>query len=212
MGGEKSTGIISIIEPRHWFWGLTAIYALARMRCMSMQRNQQQGDWERLPVAGYNRAPRWPGGYFEVLAEAGVPERQHSFYAHWVRQFFNRNPGRSRRSLGVREIRVFLGALRRDVRMKAWQVEQARAALIMYYEQFRGIALGDLAVLDAPLEGLGEERGGAALESGEQERPIPHPREAPKIVGIVLPRICSRRGRTFARYRSCSGTRMSRPR
>jgi len=38
-----------------------------------------------------------------VLEEVGISEKQHSFYAHWVRQFFNRNKGRSRRSLGVKE-------------------------------------------------------------------------------------------------------------
>jgi len=31
-------------------------------------------------AAPYNPDPKWPRGYFEVLEEAGVPEKQHSFY------------------------------------------------------------------------------------------------------------------------------------
>jgi hypothetical protein len=55
-------------------------------------------------VAAYNPKPEWPKGYFEVLHEMGVPERNRPFYAHWVRQFFNRNAGRPRRELGAVEI------------------------------------------------------------------------------------------------------------
>jgi len=57
-----------------------------------------------LPVADFNPDPQWPGGYFEVLEESGVPEKQHGFYAHWVRQLFNRYPERFRRPLGPQEI------------------------------------------------------------------------------------------------------------
>lgn len=102
----------------------------------------------RKPPAPFDPEPKWPSGYFEVLAEAGVPERQHPFYAHWVRQFFNRNPGKPRRSLGTVDIARFLQLLKNDPAMNAWQITQARDALILYYEQFRGLSLGDLAVLD----------------------------------------------------------------
>jgi integron integrase len=158
------------------------------MTCMNDELIQQKRKMERLPVAAYNPSPEWPRGYFEVLLEAGVAERQHSFYAHWVRQFFNRNPGRARRSLGVKEIACFLGELRRDSSMEVWQIEQARTALILYYEQFRGIALGDLAVLEAPMEAPVAESRGAETAGGEQDRRIPQPREVKKLSNIPAPR------------------------
>jgi integron integrase len=102
---------------------------------------QQPPNRRVLPVADFNPNPRWPGGFFEVLEEVGVPDKQHGFYAHWVRQLFNRYPDRSRRSLGPSEISDFLESLRLDGSMQAWQVAQARDALILYYEQFRGIPL-----------------------------------------------------------------------
>lgn len=97
-----------------------------------------------LPVAAYDPNPRWPVGYFEVLEEMGVPERERGFYAHWVRQFFNRFPGRKRRDLGPQEIADFLDAMKHDASLESWQRDQARDALILYYEQFRGISLRDM--------------------------------------------------------------------
>ena len=55
-------------------------------------RGQESG--RRRKVAEYNPSPRWPQGYFQVLEEMGVEERRRGFYAHWVRQFFNRCKGR----------------------------------------------------------------------------------------------------------------------
>jgi hypothetical protein len=98
---------------------------------------QQIPDRSVLAVAPFNPNPKWPGGYFEVLDEAGVPEKQHGFYAHWVRQLFNRYPDRSRRSLGPQEISDFLELIRVEGSAAAWQSVQARDALILYYEQFR---------------------------------------------------------------------------
>ncbi|WFB37508.1 integron integrase [Kiritimatiellota bacterium B12222] len=106
-----------------------------------MNTKQQMPDRTVLPVASFNPNPKWPGGYFEVLAEAGVPENLHGFYAHWVRQLFNRYPDRSRRSLGPQEISDFLESVRAEESAKDWQLSQARDALILYYEQFRGIPL-----------------------------------------------------------------------
>jgi integron integrase len=106
-----------------------------------MDLKKQPPNRAQFPVAAFNPNPRWPGGYFEVLEEMGVPEKQHGFYAHWVRQLFNRYPDRSRRSLGPTEISDFLESLRLDGSMQDWQVVQARDALILYYEQFRGIPL-----------------------------------------------------------------------
>jgi len=92
-------------------------------------------------VAAFNPNPQWPQGYFEVLEEMGVEERRRPFYAHWVRQFFNRYAGRPRRELGRLEIEGFLGTLAEQSGVADWQVAQARDALEVYYEQFRGIAL-----------------------------------------------------------------------
>ena len=96
-------------------------------------------------VAPFNPAPRWPAGYFEALEEAAISRKFHFFYAHWVRQFFVRNPGRRRRDLGSPEIKAFLNELRANQAVADWQVEQARDALILYYERFRGIRLSNRA-------------------------------------------------------------------
>ena len=97
---------------------------------------------KRGEVAPYNPNPRWPMGYFEVLEELGVEEPRRPFYAHWVRQFFNRQPERKpRRELGRVEIEAFIQALAAEAGVADWQVLQARDALEVYYEQFRGIAL-----------------------------------------------------------------------
>ncbi len=92
-------------------------------------------------VAPFKPDPRWPGGYFEVLEELGIEEQRRRFHAHWVRQFFNRYRGRARRELGRTEIEDFLNTLAVDPAVLSWQVIQAREALEIYYEQFRGIAL-----------------------------------------------------------------------
>jgi integron integrase len=99
---------------------------------------KQQG---RRAVAAFNPNSRWPEGYFEVLAEAGVPGSHQRFFAHWVRQFFAAYPGRPRRELGAPEIREFLMNLKARGELADWQLRQAREALILYYEQFRGIPL-----------------------------------------------------------------------
>lgn len=142
---------------------------------------------KQAPVAMFNPEPKWPRGYFEVLTEAGVPERQHSFYAHWVRQFFNCNPGRTRRSLGVQEIGRFLGEVQSTPGMETWQVEQARTALVLYYEQFRGIGLEDLSVLDAPGDVPGSESEGEEKTGTTLARQIPLPREVQKMINVPSP-------------------------
>ena len=102
--------------------------------------NSQQ--LKRGQVAPFNPNPRWPTEYFQVLEELGVEERRRPFYAHWVRQFFNRQQNRKpRRDLGRGEIEAFIQGLAADASVADWQVVQARDALEVYYEQFRGIAL-----------------------------------------------------------------------
>lgn len=64
-----------------------------------------------------------------MLAEAGILERERPFHAYWVRQFFNRRPGRARLSLDLREMQRFLAVPRDSPAMEPWQVEQARTAL-----------------------------------------------------------------------------------
>jgi len=154
---------------------------------MQSAHTQQKSKIERLPVLVFNPNPKWPRGYFEVLLEAGVAERQHSFYAHWVRQFFNRNPGKARRSLGAREMACFLRDLKSDASMEDWQVRQARTALVLYYEQFRGIALGDLSVLDEPVEESEIERREGAEVGEARKRRIPPPREVNNLSSIPQP-------------------------
>jgi hypothetical protein len=102
-------------------------------------------------VAPFNQNPRWPAGYFEVLAELKIPTRQHSFYAQWVRQFFNAElHGRRRRDLGWPDIHHFLDTLACAQDAEPWQVAQAKEALLIYYEQFRGIRIEETGQETSP--------------------------------------------------------------
>ena len=73
--------------------------------------------------------------------EAGAVEKSIPFYVVWVRRFFERFPGRSRRDLGRTKIEAFLAETSGKGYTTNWQLSQARAALELYYERFRGIAL-----------------------------------------------------------------------
>lgn len=96
----------------------------------------------RRGVAPLNPQPRWPGGgYIAVLREAGAQEKTIPYCMAWVRRFFARHPGRRRRDLGRTEIEVFLADIAQRGGVSNWQVQQARDAMELYYEQFRGIAL-----------------------------------------------------------------------
>ena len=108
---------------------------------------------KRGQIAPFNPDPRWPTGYFQVLEELGVEEPRHPFYVHWVRQFFNRQKNRKRRrDLGREEIDAFIQALAAEPGVADWQVVQARDALEVYYEQFRGIALEPAQTMAAQAE------------------------------------------------------------
>lgn len=85
--------------------------------------------------------PRWPEGYIAALREAGAQEKTIPYCVAWVRSFFARYPGRRRRDLGRAEIEAFLAETAQQVGVSNWQVQQARDALELYYEQFRGIVL-----------------------------------------------------------------------
>lgn len=148
--------------------------------CMKNNTIQQSSNpTGRKPPALSNLEPKWPGGYFEVLAEAGIPERQRPFYAHWVRQFFNRNPSKPRRSLGAVDIARFLQLLKNDPAMNDWQITQARNALVLYYEQFRGLSLGDLSVLDNPPPEIKDSLPYSAPDNVPRPRAIEPIREIP---------------------------------
>ncbi len=94
-----------------------------------------------LTTAPLNPEPQWPKGYEEALREAGAKEKSIPYCVAWVRRFFAGFPGRSRRELGRREIEVFLSEVAARPDMSNWQVQQARNALEIYYERFRGIPL-----------------------------------------------------------------------
>ena len=85
--------------------------------------------------------PKWPEGYVEVLREAGAQEKTVPFCIGWVRRFFARFPGRPRRELGRGEVEIFLSEAAARNGISNWHVQQARDALELYYEKFRGIAL-----------------------------------------------------------------------
>lgn len=85
--------------------------------------------------------PQWPTGYIAALREAGAVEKTIPYCIGWVRRFFAAYPGRKRRDLGRAEIEAFLGKIARQISATNWHVQQARDALEVYYERFRGIAL-----------------------------------------------------------------------
>ena len=92
-------------------------------------------------VAPTDPEPQWPAGYVKVLREAGTQEKTIPYCIAWVRRFFARHPGRRRRDLGRTEIEAFLAEIAAQDGVENWQVQQARDALELYYERFRGIAL-----------------------------------------------------------------------
>jgi integron integrase len=163
-------------------------------------REQKSGKSRK--VAEYNPSPRWPQGYFQVLEEMGVEERRRGFYAHWVRQFFNRCKGRRRRrDLGRADIDRFLGILRDGVGVEQWQVEQAQEALEIYYEQFRGIALHGQPTPEAPA-GDAPEPSPQASDLKPADRPNrekadrPKSRENPAQTGADAPRTAAPKAET----------------
>lgn len=94
-----------------------------------------------LTTAPLNVEPVWPQGYEAVLREAGAKEATIPYCVGWVRRFFAAHPGRSRRELGRPELELFLTQVAAQPGISNWQVQQARNALEIYYERFRGIPL-----------------------------------------------------------------------
>jgi integron integrase len=108
----------------------------------------------RKAAAPVNSEPTWPAGYVAVLREAGAKDVNIQYCVSWVRRFFAENPGRRRRDLGRKEIETFLSGLAARAQVTNWQVQQARNAVELYYEQFRGIPLEprpDLSTQVVPL-------------------------------------------------------------
>lgn len=130
----------------------------------------------------FNANPRWPKGYFQVLEELQIPANQHAFYVQWVRLFFTRMQGeRRRRDLGLPEIRQFLSEMERADQFESWQCEQAHEAILIYYEQFRGIALGD-SLRDAGGEPALEQKPKDVVEHSRPSFPNPRSVQAPAEV------------------------------
>ena len=119
-------------------------------------------------VAPLNPDPKWPEGYVAVLREAGAVEKTIPFLMTWVRRFFARFPGRNRRDLGRSEIETFLVEMSRRAEISNWQIAQARDALELYYEQFRGIALAP-----RPDDGVAS-RSPATSPARHQAQPVVH--------------------------------------
>jgi integron integrase len=124
----------------------------------------------RRVVARELAEPQWPEGYVAVLRELGAVEKSIPYHVKWVRTFFERHPGRPRRELGRGEIETFLRELSRGA--TNWQVSQARTALEVYYEQFRGIALSPRPDGES---GGGQGTGGDAKSRVLSERPTEPP-------------------------------------
>ncbi len=101
-------------------------------------------------VAPLHTAPRWPQGYVAVLRQAGAKESSIPYFLGWVRRFFAQHAGRRRRDLGRAEIEAFLAEIARRPEISNWQLQQARDALELYYEQFRGIPLDPRPQRPAP--------------------------------------------------------------
>jgi len=135
-------------------------------------------------VATFDPDPRWPQGYFQVLEELGVEERRRPFYAHWVRQFFNRYQGQRRWDLGQPEVEAFLETLSRQPGVADWQVAQARDALEVYYEQFRGIALDSGSGGPAVKGRMAGHEAGVSTPTDRSTGPIPAPREMEQAASV----------------------------
>ena len=86
-------------------------------------------------------APQWPEGFLRVLRDAGAQEKNIPYCIGWVQRFFSKHPGRAEHELGRTEIEGFLSEIAAHPGINNWQVQQARNALELYYEKFRGIAL-----------------------------------------------------------------------
>ena len=147
---------------------------------------------ERRPVRGWNPNPGWPNGYFQVLQELGVDKRYFPFYAHWVRLFFRRHlEGRRRQDLGRPEVRKFLNDLKNDPAVADWQAQQARDAVVVYYEQFRGISLAASATPSPDRTQSAPE----PMPSASTAATVPLPRSALRTPARIPPPQPGRKGR-----------------
>ncbi len=134
----------------------------------------------RCRVAPLNTNPKWPEGYVAVLRSAGAQEKTIPFLVTWVRRFFARFPGRRRRDLNRTEIETFLSEMAQRHEISNWEIAQARDALELYYEQFRGIALSPRPDSVPPITSSstsarpsGEDKKSAVLDGYPVQRPKP---------------------------------------
>lgn len=101
-------------------------------------------------TAAVSGRPHWPQGYIQVLEEVGVPEKHRPFHLRWVRQFLSRNKGRDWMKLREPEISAFMEHLQQKSGIEDWQVQQALDAIVLYFERFCGIELGEIELEMAP--------------------------------------------------------------
>lgn len=97
--------------------------------------------------------------FAKAMAGASVPMHQRPHYARWVRQFANGAGREKLRERRPEDVESYLSELAKLPHVERWQVEQARAALILMYGEVLGIDLGGL--------GLPQRMNGAAAGEGE---------------------------------------------
>lgn len=118
------------------------------------------GRMEPATAAGFPQGTGKGGDLWRCFARAmvaaRVPARQQPFYVRWVRQFGKSAPGKLE-ARSATEVQAYLLDL--WLHVEPWQVEQARAALLLMYEEVLKMKLGDLELPSS-------ERGnGAAAEA-----------------------------------------------
>ena len=94
--------------------------------------NIQQRRFIRNTPASFNPNPLWPKGYFEILAEAEVSEKERFFFAHGVRQFLTTIAENRDGLLDRDRAENFFDVLSKDVGIMEWQVARAEKALVRW--------------------------------------------------------------------------------
>lgn len=90
------------------------------------------------------------------MRQAGTREKAIPYCIRWVRLFLAQHPGDRSVMHGRTDIEAFLGKLTANPGTEDWQVQQAREALEVYHERFRGIALAPRQHTPAPAGDTGE--------------------------------------------------------
>jgi integron integrase len=125
--------------------------------------------------------------YQACVEEHKVSPDHARFYVYWVKTFLNHLPGRPLKERSRVEIEAFLKDLAGREGVKDWQVNQARYALRLLYEQFLPNYKPELASgansADAPSAAVGQER---LPESADSFRDEVVPGEVERRHGAML--------------------------